>query len=146
MDYNVIGEKVALGIMQGRLSVPHEGRIQCFPRNTWTQEFALAAKLRLDAIEWIYDVFGDGANPIETDNGINQMKALSADHGIAVNSICADWFMEEPLVGVSHAESKAAFERLDWLLGRARLLRIGRVVLPFVDSSALKSDCLINEV
>ncbi|NNN20344.1 MAG: sugar phosphate isomerase/epimerase [Acidimicrobiaceae bacterium] len=145
IDDNVNGKMVTFGIMQGRLSAPLEDRIQCFPRNTWQQEFSLAAAAGLGAIEWIYDTFGDSANPIETDEGISQMKWLSAEHGISVESICADWFMEEPLVGVSQGESKTAFERLEWLIGRAGLLGMGRIVLPFVDSSALKSDSLISE-
>ncbi len=34
---------------------PSDGRIQCFPRERWREEFALAAAAGLDAIEWIYD-------------------------------------------------------------------------------------------
>ena len=139
------GKIVTFGIMQGRLSAPYENRIQCFPRSTWKQEFSLAAAAGLGSIEWIYDTFGDGANPIENDEGINLVKRLSTEHSITVESICADWFMEEPLVGVSQVESKTAFERLEWLLGRARLLGIGRIVLPFIDTSALESNTLISE-
>lgn len=130
---------LSLGIMQGRLSPPPAGRVQCFPRDTWAQEIAVAPRAGVDAIEWIYDRYGLGANPLEDDGGIDEVRRLSARAGVAVASICADWFMEEMLVGGSSGERLAARARLDWLLGRGQLLGVRRVVLPFVDASALTS-------
>ena len=79
-----------LGIMQGRLVPPVEGRIQAFPRDRWAEEFPNAAAAGLGAIEWIYDSYGVGANPIETEAGIEKVQRLSRAHGIAVRSLCAD--------------------------------------------------------
>src|SRR5881409_3079850 len=70
-----------IGIMEGRLVPPVEGRIQCFPRERWAEEFALAAIANLDCIEWIYDQYGADANPIATDDGINEILRLSDLHG-----------------------------------------------------------------
>jgi len=56
-----------IGIMQGRLVPPTDNRIQCFPRERWADEFALAAKAGLDCIEWIYDLYGADVNPLATD-------------------------------------------------------------------------------
>lgn len=131
--------------MQGRLSTPYEGRIQCFPRDTWEDELALAPTIGLNSIEWIYDLFGDGVNPIETDDGINLIKTLAHQHRVKISSVCADWFIDKPLIGVTPAESISAFERLEWLLGRGRLLKISRIVLPFVDNSAINTTTEIAE-
>jgi L-ribulose-5-phosphate 3-epimerase len=134
-----------LGIMQGRLSPPTDGRFQFFPRHTWEDEFPLALQAGLGAIEWIYDQYGAGANPIETDEGIARIHELAQQSGIEVRSICADWFMEELLIGGSHEDRRQARERLDWLIGRAEALGATRIVLPFVDASALSTPMLVSQ-
>ena len=126
-----------IAIMQGRLSPPADGRIQSFPRDTWAEEIAAAPRAGIGAIEWIYDHFGDGANPIETDDGIARVSALAEQHSVTVASVCADWFMEERLVGDDPVERAEARERLHWLVGQGAKLGIQRIVLPFVDNSAL---------
>ena len=44
-----------IGIMQGRLSRPLNGRIQSFPINTWEKEFYLAKEIGFELIEWVLD-------------------------------------------------------------------------------------------
>jgi L-ribulose-5-phosphate 3-epimerase len=129
-----------LGIMQGRLVPPVEGRIQAFPREHWAEEFPNAAAAGLDAIEWIYDTYGLGANPIETEAGIDSILHLSRTHGIAVRSMCADYFMDSTFVRATDAERTERIAHLAWLLGQARRIGVTRVVLPFVDSSAIRDD------
>jgi len=129
-----------LGIMQGRLVPPVEGRIQAFPRESWTREFPNAAAAGLDAIEWIYDTFGIGANPLDTPEGISAILALSAEHNVAVRSLCADYFMDFTFVRATGAERKERIDRLIALLGQARQIGVRRMVLPFVDSSAIRDE------
>jgi hexulose-6-phosphate isomerase len=129
-----------IAIMQGRLGPPVEGRFQSFPRDDWAAEFPRAAAARLDAIEWIYDAFGEDVNPLATDDGIAGMRELSEEHGVAVVSSCADYFMDRPFVRAGETERRALVERLRWLIERARLAGIGRLVLPFVDASRIADD------
>jgi hexulose-6-phosphate isomerase len=124
--------------MQGRLLPPEAGRFQSFPRTRWRDEFALAAAAGLDAIEWIYDTYGEDVNPIATDEGVREIERQSSIHQVAVESVCADWFMDLPLVRVDAQTMSARWARLAWLLNRCRTLKIKRVVLPFVDASALR--------
>jgi L-ribulose-5-phosphate 3-epimerase len=126
-----------IGIMQGRLVPPVEGRFQSFPRGAWEREFALAAAAGLDAIEWIYDEFGADANPLATDPGIECMRELACRTGVQVRSVCADYFMDRPFVRVADEEWRRRVESLVWLLGRCRQIGVGRVVLPFVDASRI---------
>ena len=93
-----------IAIMQGRLVPPTDGRIQCFPRERWRDEFALAAAAGLDAIEWIYDLHGADVNPIAADDGLEQVEALSAQSGVLVRSLCADYFMDKPLLRADAGE------------------------------------------
>src|SRR5206468_7096431 len=64
---------------------------------------------------------------------------LSARHGVGVLSVCADYFMERPLIRVPAAEFASSVERLQWLMGRCRLAGITRAVLPFVDHSRIEN-------
>lgn len=128
-----------LGIMQGRMVPPEAGRFQSFPRTRWRHEFPLVASAALDTIEWIYDAYGEDVNPIATDAGILELNRLCTDHGVAIESVCADWFMDFPLVGVEGDESRQRWSRLEWLLRRCSRLKINRVVVPFVDASAISN-------
>src|SRR5579862_1473707 len=129
-----------IAIMQGRLVPPEAGRFQSFPRERWRDEFAFAADAGLDAIEWIYDEYGEDANPLARASGIEEIKALSKQHGIAVVSVCADYFMDRPLVRVSGPELARIVDRLEWMLEQCKLAGIGRAVLPFVDHSRIETD------
>ena len=132
-----------LGVMQGRLSPPSEGRFQSFPREQWAAEFPRAASAGIEAIEWIYDVRGRDANPLASDQGIERISQNCVTHGVVVRSICADYFMERAFVRATAAERQQRLTDLLWLIERARRLGVQRIVLPFVDQSAIRdeADC-----
>jgi len=134
------------GIMQGRLVPPVADRFQCFPRQNWADEFPLAAEAGLDCIEWIYDEFGADVNPIATDDGIESIRRLSDRHGIRVVSLCADYFMDRPLVRATDGELNDRIDVLLWLIDRAHRLGIERIVLPFVDVSRIETDSEFEQV
>ena len=135
-----------IGIMQGRLVPPTDKRIQCFPREHWADEFALASQAGLDCIEWIYDLYGADVNPLATDSGLEKLRDLSQQHKVKVLSICADYFMDKPLVRASQAELDDRLNTLFWLLGRGRLIGINRMVIPFVDASRIDTQAEFDEV
>ena len=135
-----------IGIMQGRLVPPVDCKIQCFPRENWAEEFPLAAQARLDCIEWIYDEYGADCNPIASDKGIDSMLELADAHGVRVVSLCADYFMDWPLVRVHGAELEERLAVLSWLMERCRRLGVERIVLPFVDASRIDTDGELDHV
>lgn len=137
---------MAIAIMQGRLVPPSDGRIQSFPRERWRDEFALAASAGLDAIEWIYDLYGADLNPIATDDGLAEIKQLSTETGVLVRSLCADIFMDKPLLRATGPEIEERTETLVWLLGQGAMLGVKRVVLPFVDASRIDSEAELEAV
>ena len=124
-----------VGIMQGRLLPPEGGRLQCFPRSRWPEEFKLASMVPLSYIEWILDDYGFDVNPLMSDGGIAQLRTLMSSTGISIKSVCADYFMEHPLV-----RCNASREVLCRLLERSHSIGVQRIVLPFVDNSAIGSD------
>lgn len=129
-----------IGIMQGRLVPPTDNRIQCFPRNRWEDEFSLAQQANLDCIEWIHDQYGADINPIATDAGIARMKSLAKTSGVQILSLCADSFMDMPLVRATASELDRRLSYLEWLMDRCQLVGITRLVLPFVDASKIDTD------
>jgi hexulose-6-phosphate isomerase len=129
-----------LAIMQGRLVPPEGGHFQSFPRERWRDEFALAAQAGLNAIEWIFDVYGEDANPLSSDAGVAEMHALSHETGTAVRSLCADYFMDRPFLRATREEQDELIQKMEWLLSRCRMVGIGRVVIPFVDKSRIENE------
>jgi L-ribulose-5-phosphate 3-epimerase len=128
-----------IGIMQGRLSPPVGGRIQSFPVDSWRQEFPRAQKAGLNCIEWVYEFDTEADNPLSTEAGALEIGNLVRESGVAVWSICADFYMKERLVGGDGAPRTQVVEHLHLLLQRASLLGVRYIVLPFVDESSLKS-------
>lgn len=135
-----------IGIMQGRLIPPEAGRFQAFPRERWANEFALAADAGLASIEWIYDLYGADVNPLASDTGVRSMLELSQRYSIELLSVCADYFMDKPLVRMVDAEIDAQLGTLSWLLHRCQLIGAYRVVLPFVDASRIETDAEMDSV
>jgi L-ribulose-5-phosphate 3-epimerase len=132
--------------MQGRLLPPEDNRIQCFPRDNWAGEFPLAAEAGLHCIEWIYDLHGQDVNPLTSGAGIKEMKHLTERCGVEVLSLCADYFIEKPLVRTNIDELKDRWRTLSWLIRRCRLAGIGRVLLPFVDASSLETAAEVDSI
>jgi len=126
-----------LGLMQGRLLPPVDGAIQCFPGSPWPEEFRIAASLGLDFIEWIVDQAP--GNPLAGDTDVPLVRSAMVETGVVVSSVCADVFMGElQLAHGSPSSQGTAAARLTSLLHTTAAVGGTRIVLPFVDSSALE--------
>lgn len=133
-------DKISIGIMQGRLSPPVDGKIQFFPWKTWKDEFKKAAAVSLDEIEFIFDADDYVVNPVYHNDGVEEIKKLIADTGVKVNFICADYFMHHPLFGVSKINKEHSKKVLEHLIYQAGKLKAKGVEIPLVDQSSLKND------
>lgn len=123
--------------MQGRLSAPEDGRFQSFPRSAWDREIELAPQVPLRGIEWIYDLYGEGANPLESPQGREAVKDKLSQASQKVVSICADYFMDCPLVLPDVTVRAQRVEKMKWLISICQEMGIQRIVLPFVDDSKI---------
>ena len=72
-----------------------------------------------------------------TDEGIVEMQALIKKTGTEVDSVCADYFMDWPLLKCDAAEHERRVEKLLFMLGQVKKLGARSLVLPFVDASAM---------
>ena len=126
-----------LGIMQGRLVPPIDGKLQAFPTNGWNTELEICRGLGVECIEWIYD--GEDLyflpNPISTFEGAN---ALSGIQSPRITSLCADYFVKAPLLRVPENIQKQRIARLKWLIFQCSLAGIPFLVLPFVDDNSIR--------
>ena len=128
-----------VGIMQGRLLPPVNGRFQAFPAQRWREEFPKAAAAGLSCIEWIFEKPDEERNPLRHDEGLAEMERIADETNVRVRSICADYYMTEQLLHPDGSRNAANVAHLEWLIGRAARLKATYVVLPFVDSSSLKT-------
>ena len=128
-----------IGIMQGRLLPPVDGVVQGFPTVGWATEFALAGEAKFDCIEWLYDAPAQHVNPIASNDGIRQIRTLAQQHGVAVESLCAHYFIQRPPFSAGAANKRDCIDKLTWLIGRSALLGIKRIVLPLLEESSIPS-------
>jgi L-ribulose-5-phosphate 3-epimerase len=129
----------SVGIMQGRLLPPVDGRFQAFPAERWREEFPRAAAAGLSCIEWIFEKPDEQRNPLRHDAGLAEIARVAGETNVGVRSICADYYMTEQLLHPDGGRNAANAAHLEWLIGRAARLKVTYVVLPFVDSSSLKT-------
>lgn len=168
MASSVSEAKNLIGVMQGRLAPPEDGRFQSFPRVAWREEFARAKAAGLAYIEWIHDAYGAapdaqggavgapdkrwltqagdaaayaaGANPIFSETGLAEMDLLKAETGIATPALCGDWFMDFPLIRCTDDEREARERHLHELIPIAKRIGAVKMVLPFVDQSRMANE------
>lgn len=125
--------------MQGRLLAPFEGRFQAFPAKKWSEEFYKAQQVGVHSIEWIYEEPYSSENPLTIDSGICEIQELMAKTGVQVKSVCADYYMTRLLIENANI-IKENWQHLEWLIQQGKKLDITYIILPFVDSSSLKTE------
>jgi len=123
-----------IGIMQGRLSEPIDNKIQSFPYLTWDKEFEKAHNCGFQVMEWIFD---DIDNPLMNDSQITKIKFLSEKFNVKINSVCADFFMEEKLFTITESKLEKNIRILENLIDQCSKAGIKILEIPLVDSSSL---------
>jgi hexulose-6-phosphate isomerase len=134
-----------IGIMQGRLSPRIDGKIQAYPAKTWQKEFEIAQEIGYTAIEWIVEKPLE-VNALMSKSGMQQIKEIILKTGVRIDFICADIFMQQPLIRMSQEIREENKEHLKNILVSAKEVGAIGVEIPFVDASSIKSESEINEL
>lgn len=121
--------------MHGRLSPTIENKIQSFPMISWQNEFRQAASCNFKCMEWIFDQYE--RNPIMDDEKLVQIKSLSDESGIQINSVLADYFMEKKFFNETKTQINKNLDVLRKLIQNCRKIGISMLEIPFVDSSSM---------
>lgn len=130
-----------LGIMQGRLVPPINGQLQAFPAERWREEFFAAKTAGLCSIEWIFDdSTNENLNPLTSRNGVKEILEVSEETNVMVKSLCADYFISEPLLKGNKLDQRRRIKKLFWLMDKSVEAGISRIILPFVDSSGVEGE------
>jgi hexulose-6-phosphate isomerase len=128
-----------IGIMQGRLSPRIDGKIQAYPARTWQKEFEIAQEIGYAAIEWIVEKPVE-TNALMTDLGKAEIKKVIALTGVRIDYVCADIFMQQPLVRMTEEIKSQNKDYLLEILKNAKEVGAIGVEIPFVDNSSIKND------
>ena len=123
--------------MQGRLLPKVKGRYQAFPGKQWQSEFKIAKKIGINLIEFIFEENDEIVNPLINRNSLDQILEISYDTGVKVRSVCADYFMNNPVYDL---ENKKNYEILQKLLQNCQYIGVKEIVIPFVDASKIDNN------
>lgn len=129
-----------IGIMQGRLTMPKGRGIQFFPFKEWQEEFYLAFKIKIDEIDFIFDLERYQENPLWTDDGVASINKVIAESGVKVQHICADFFMRKPFFRVSEKERRENINILNKLVKSAKQIGAKNIEIPLLDNSSIKTE------
>jgi L-ribulose-5-phosphate 3-epimerase len=139
-----------IGFMQGRLSALVDGKTQAFPWEEWRSEFPRAKDLGLARMEWTIDQERLRENPLTTEQGQQEILALSREHGVRIASLTGDCFMQAPFWKVDAVVRDALLAELDLLVAACSRIGIEFVVIPLVDNGRIErereSDTLKREL
>ena len=134
-----------IGIMQGRLSPRIDGKIQAYPAKTWQKEFEIAQEIGYAAIEWIVEKPLE-VNALMSKSGMQEIKEIILKTEVRIDYVCADIFMEQPLIRMSQEIREENKEHLKNILVSAKEVGAIGVEIPFVDASSIKNESEINEL
>jgi len=122
--------------MQGRLSPKINNKIQAFPLENWQNEFRLAKEIGFSSIEWIVEK-PLNLNPLFSSEGLEQIKKQIKLYDIKIDYICADIFMQNPILN-KEENLKKSKHLVRHLITSARKIEAKFIEIPFVDKSSLR--------
>jgi L-ribulose-5-phosphate 3-epimerase len=137
--------ELRIGVMQGRLSPRPAGKLQEFPWRSYREEFGRAARLGLHSIEWIFEAARFEENPLWTEAGREEIRELTAQSGVRVQSVCADYFMVHRLAGESSLALSENRDVLAELIVAAHAVGADRILIPLLETSAVDTPELKRE-
>ncbi len=128
-----------IGFMQGRLSPLINGRIQAFPWEFWKNEFPLAQQINIHLMEWTLDQERLYENPLLTEVGQAEIRALCQQHAVSIPSLTGDCFMQAPLWKAQGSERIALERDFVEIAKGCAAVGITMMVLPLVDNGRLEN-------
>ena len=135
-----------IGIRQGRLSPASAGAIQRFPRESWTDEFRIARDCGLQFIDWLFAAEEYEQNPVWSAKGLEDIQETVDETGVAVRSLCADYFMAHPFVRVTGEQRLQSAGILSELILRSSRAGIAIVVVPILEAGEIRNIAELHEM
>ncbi|TLP48514.1 sugar phosphate isomerase/epimerase [Cohaesibacter sp. CAU 1516] len=138
-----------IGFIQGRLVPQVNGMIQAFPWEDWQKEMALADSIGIHCMEWTLDQADLYDNPLMTEQGQAEIRALCDKHHLTIPNLTGDCFMQAPFWKAESAAKKTALlADFEAICRAASTVGIRNIVVPLVDNGSLQTEtqtaCLID--
>ncbi|MFK7825802.1 MAG: sugar phosphate isomerase/epimerase family protein [Oligoflexales bacterium] len=127
--------KEKVGFMQGRLSPIIDGKIQCFPKQFWKNEFAIAQACGFKLMEWTLDIDGLYQNPLLESK--EKVREISSENNIKISSITGDCFMQDPFYKGVYRQEK--IDCLKTVISAASEINIEKLLIPLVDNGKVEN-------
>ena len=139
--------EVNIGFMQGRLSKIVDNKIQCFPKESWQQEFEFANQLGLKFMEWTIDYEKNYLNPLLSEKGQDSILSLCKKYNVSINSLTGDCFMHKPFWKEKNTKLKQTLlKNFEDIIISSHVIGINFIVFPLVDNGSLESVDQENEL
>ncbi len=122
------------GFSQGRLAIPYNGELQCFPQHEWQNEFINAGLLGCSFIELLIERERNNLNPIWSLDGRQKILDLCSSNDLHPYSICLDYIIDNALLD---DPDKSAFSSIIECLEVAADLNCSAIILPLLEKSNL---------
>lgn len=135
MGAEVFGKSM-IGIIQGRLT-NSGGKLQCFPNDSYNEEFFKAKDIGLDYIELISDPEFNKNNPLWS-GGVEGLQKTIKESGVEAYSLTVDHIMYRSLTSKDLNLAQKSNEDLASILKVAEGIGVKVAVLPFLEGASLK--------
>ena len=129
----------AIGILQGRLTLPTNDQLQCFPIS-WEKEFSLAKSSGIDTIELLFEKEKNDQNPLWSRQKTLRLKNLAKAENVHLPSLCADFFMSHPIFSSSRNDFHDIESHFQMLVDRCEDLDISIMVIPCFEKGEAKNE------
>ena len=127
----------SIGVMQGRLLPKYKGKYQAHPKGYWQNEFKIAKSIGISHIQFLFDNETAEENPIIDEKQFDKILSLELKTKINIESICCDYFINNPLFFTEYSDLNKNTLLLDKLIEAARALNIRTLVIPCLENSSL---------
>ena len=126
--------KNPIGIVQGRLSISENKKLQNFPDKLWKKEFKIAADMNLRFIEFISEIDHNENNPIWHEKGIFKIKKLVKENNLETYSGCIDYVIKNNLL------NKNTYMYVLNFIKNMSLIGCHKIILPLMGVSMIKNE------
>ena len=123
-----------LGCSQGRLILPYNGELQCFPKDNWIEEFELASSCSLNYIELLAERIHNPNNPIWSEKGLNSLSKTIKKNSLSIYSSCLDYIINNSLFSNDdfHIE---VINYVEKFISKMSILGNKLIILPLLEKS-----------
>lgn len=128
-----------IGIIQGRLSPRPFPKLQEYPKKTWEQEFYYAKEIGFDYIEWIFEQDEYEKNLLWTAEGRKKIRETIGKTGVSVESVCADYFLENPFYRRSGYSLEEIVQKMNQVIEYTADIGAKVILLPVLENAELRS-------